>query len=123
MGASDLLIGLTVVAIGTSLPELAASVASALKQEHDIPLGNVIGSNIFNILGVLGLPGLVHPGRVPDAAVVRDVPVMLVLSGALLLMAYGGRGQPGRINRVEGAVLLGAFVVYQYCLVQQALAP
>ena len=123
LGASDLLIGLTVLAIGTSLPELAASVASALKQEHDIALGNVIGSNIFNILGVLGLPGLVHPGRVPDAAVVRDVPVMLVLSGALLLMAYGGRGQPGRINRVEGAVLLGAFVVYQYCLVQQALAP
>jgi cation:H+ antiporter len=119
LGASDLIIGLTVVAIGTSLPELAASVASALKQEHDIALGNVIGSNIFNLLGVLGLPGLMHPGSVPDAVVERDMPVVLLLSVALVAMAYGGKRRPGRINRLEGAVLLSAFVAYQYLLIQQ----
>jgi cation:H+ antiporter len=118
LGVSDLVIGLTVVAIGTSLPELAASVASVLKQEHDIALGNVIGSNIFNLL-VLALPGLMHPGSVPDAVVERDMPVVLLLSVALVVMAYGGRQRPGRINRLEGAVLLGAFVGYQYLLIRQ----
>jgi len=119
LGASDLIVGLTIVAIGTSLPELAASVASVLKQEHDIALGNVIGSNIFNLLGVLALPGLVHPGSVPNAVVVRDMPVVLLLSVALFAMARGTRQRAGRINRVEGAVLLGAFIGYQYFLFQQ----
>jgi cation:H+ antiporter len=120
LGVSDLVIGLTIVAIGTSLPELAASVMSTLKQEPDIALGNVIGSNIFNTLGVLGLPGLIHPGSTPQEVMVRDLPFLLVLTLALFLMAYGWGGRPGRINRLEGSVLLASFAIYQWILVSQA---
>jgi cation:H+ antiporter len=109
---SDLLIGLTVIAVGTSLPELAASIASVLKNEPDIAVGNVIGSNMFNLLPVLALPGLLAPSMVPPEALQRDFPVMLTLSAALLVMAWGFRG-PGRIARWEGGVLLLAFVGYQ----------
>lgn len=109
---SDLLIGLTVVAIGTSLPELATSVASVLKNEPDIAVGNAIGSNMFNMLPVLALPGLIAPTAVPPEALQRDFPVMLALSVALAVMAWGFRGA-GRIARWEGGVLLLAFVGYQ----------
>ncbi len=115
MGISDLVIGLTIVALGTSLPELAASVTSALKGEHDIAIGNVIGSNIFNLLAVLGLPGLLNPGPVDAVVLTRDYPVMICLTLALLVMAYGFRG-PGRINRFEGALLITAFAAYQTLL-------
>ena len=115
IGVSDLVIGLTIVALGTSLPELAASVMSALKNEHDIAIGNVIGSNIFNLLAVLGLPGLLNPGPVATAVLIRDYPVMIGLTLALFVMAYGFRG-PGRLNRIEGALLLTAFVAYQTLL-------
>lgn len=109
---SDLLIGLTVVAVGTSLPQLAASITSVLKNEPDIAVGNVIGSNMFNLLPVLALPGLIAPSMVPPEALQRDFPVMLTLSAALLVMAWGFRGA-GRIARWEGGVLLLAFVGYQ----------
>lgn len=109
---SDLLIGLTVVAVGTCLPELAASITSVLKNEPDIAVGNVIGSNMFNLLPVLALPGLIAPSMVPPEALQRDFPVMLTLSAALLVMAWGFRGA-GRIARWEGGVLLLAFVGYQ----------
>lgn len=115
MGISDLVIGLTIVALGTSLPELAASVMSALKNEHDIAIGNVIGSNIFNLLAVLGLPGLINPGPFDASVLTRDYPVMLGLTVLLFIMAYGFRG-PGRINRLEGALLVFAFVGYQTLL-------
>jgi len=115
MGISDLVIGLTVVALGTSLPELAATVMSALKNEHDIAIGNVIGSNIFNLLAVLGLPGLINPGPVDAEVLTRDFPVMVGLTLALFVMAYGFRG-PGRINRFEGALLVLAFCGYQTLL-------
>jgi cation:H+ antiporter len=115
MGISDLVIGLTIVALGTSLPELAASVMSALKNEHDIAIGNVIGSNIFNLLAVLGLPGLINPGPFDAIVLTRDYPVMLGLTALLFIMAYGFRG-PGRINRLEGALLVFAFVGYQTLL-------
>lgn len=115
LGVSDLIIGLTIVAIGTSLPELAASVVSALKHEHDIAIGNVIGSNMFNLLAVLGLPGLIHPGFVPDMVLERDFPYMIGLTIMLFVMAYGFRG-PGRVNRVEGGILLSAFVAFQVLL-------
>lgn len=115
MGISDLVIGLTVVAIGTSLPELAASITAALKNEHDIAIGNVIGSNTFNILAVMGLPGLIHPGIFDPAVLHRDFPVMIGLTLALFAMAYGIRGE-GRINRLEGALLLVSFVAYQWLL-------
>lgn len=115
LGISDLVIGLTIVALGTSLPELAASLMGALKNEHDIAIGNIIGSNIFNLLAVLGLPGVIQPGSVDPAAMGRDYPVMFVLTLLLFVMAYGFRG-PGRINRIEGALLLTAYIGYQTLL-------
>lgn len=113
-GVSDLVIGLTIVAIGTSLPELAASVASALKGAPDIALGNVIGSNMFNILGVISVPGLMNPTPLDAVVMTRDFPVMVGFSIVLLAVATGWRGT-GRINRLEGIGLLLAFGAYQ-CL-------
>ncbi len=115
LGVSDLVIGLTIVAVGTSLPELAASVMSARKGEHDIAIGNVIGSNIFNLLVVLGLPGLIHPFELPEMALTRDYSVMVGLTVALFAFSYGFN-KPGRINRLEGALLLLAFCGYQALL-------
>lgn len=111
-GVSDLIIGLTIVAIGTSLPELAASIAGALKNEPDIAVGNVIGSNLFNTLAVLALPGLIYPAELSADVMRRDFPVMMALTIGLYLMARGWGG-PGRINRLEGGLLLGCFVAYQ----------
>jgi len=111
LGVSDLVIGLTIVAVGTSLPELAASVMSAWKGEDDMAVGNVLGSNMFNLLAVLGLPGLILPSELEAAVLERDFPIMVGLTVALFAMAYGFRG-PGRINRLEGGLLLLAFVGY-----------
>lgn len=111
LGVSDLVIGLTIIAIGTSLPELAASVMSALKGEHDMAIGNIIGSNMFNLLAVLALPGLIHPSVLEPAVLQRDFPIVIALTVALFLMAYGFKGV-GRINRFEGGLLLTSFVAY-----------
>ena len=111
-GVSDLVIGLTIVALGTSLPELAASVMSALKGEPDIALGNVIGSNLFNLLGVLGIPGLFAVVPVEPAVLSRDYPMMLGLTLALLLMSWNYRGTR-RINRIEGLLLVLAYLAYE----------
>jgi len=121
-GVSDLVIGLTVVAVGTSLPELAAAVAAALKQEHDIAIGNVIGSNIFNLLVVLAVPALLDPGPLDPEVLMRDMPVMIALTLALFVMGYGFRGA-GRISRLEGLVLLVAFLAYQAAVFLQAGGP
>lgn len=118
LGISDLVIGLTIVAIGTSLPELAAAILAAVKKEHDIAIGNVIGSNMFNLLAVLPLPALISPGAFPEEVLVRDLPVMGVLTLALFAMAYGFGGH-GRINRLEGGTLLAAFIAYQVMLYVQ----
>lgn len=112
MGISDLVIGLTIVALGTSLPELAASIVSALKNEHDIAIGNVIGSNMYNLVAVLAVPGLVTPGIFDPLVLSRDLPVMIGLTLALFVMGYGFRG-PGRINRFEAGLLLAAYIGYQ----------
>ncbi|MCU7814993.1 MAG: calcium/sodium antiporter [Candidatus Thiodiazotropha sp. (ex Lucinoma kastoroae)] len=112
LGVSDVIIGLTIVAIGTSLPELAASITSAMKGEDDLAIGNVIGSNLYNMLAVLSIPGLVAPGPYAPEVLTRDLPVMLGLTLFLFFMGYGF-GKPGRINRLEGAILLLAFVGYQ----------
>jgi len=112
LGVSDVIIGLTIVAIGTSLPELAASIMSAYKQEHDIAIGNIIGSNMFNLLAVLGIPGLIQPGPIPEGVLERDFPIMIGLTLLLFAMAYGFKG-PGRINRIEGGILFSAFILYQ----------
>ena len=110
-GISDLVIGLTIVAIGTSLPELASSIIAARKGEHDLALGNILGSNLFNTLAVVGIAGLIAPMPVAPEVLARDVPVMAALTLALFALCYGFRG-PGRINRFEGSALLLAFVAY-----------
>lgn len=117
LGVSDLIIGLTIVALGTSLPELAASVIAARKGEHDIAIGNVVGSNMFNILAVVGIAGVISPmPHISAEVLTRDWPVMMAMMVALFVMAYGFRGQ-GRINRIEGALLLTAFTAYNTWLV------
>ncbi|RBP76385.1 calcium/sodium antiporter [Marinobacter nauticus] len=110
-GVSDLVIGLTIVAIGTSLPELASSIIAARKGEHDLALGNILGSNLFNTLAVVGIAGSIAPMAVANEVLIRDIPVMVGLTLALFVLGYGFRG-PGRINRVEGAALLAVFVGY-----------
>ncbi|MGR9105511.1 MAG: calcium/sodium antiporter [Gammaproteobacteria bacterium] len=119
LGVSDLLIGLTVVALGTSLPELASSIMAARKGEHDIALGNVLGSNLFNTLAVVGIAGAVAPIRVGSEVFVRDIPVMAGLTFSLFLVGYGFGG-PGRINRIEGIVLLACYAGYTAYLVDRA---
>lgn len=115
-GVSDLVIGLTVVAIGTSLPELASSISAVRKNEHDLVIGNVVGSNLFNTLAVVGLAGVIQPIGVDPDVLVRDWPVMAALTLALLVFGIGIKGQ-GRINRLEGALLLASFVAYTAWLV------
>jgi cation:H+ antiporter len=114
-GISELVIGLTIIAIGTSLPELAASIAGVLKGEDDLALGNIIGSNIFNLLAVLAMPGLIHPGILDINAANRDSLVMLGLSILLFIFCFNFRGAR-RINRVEGATFVIIFVAYQIWL-------
>jgi cation:H+ antiporter len=115
-GVSDLIIGLTIVAIGTSLPELASSIIAARKGEHDIALGNVIGSNLFNTLAVVGIAGMIHPMSVGPEVLARDISVMAALTVSLFVIGYGFRG-PGRINRFEGAILLASYIAYTSYLV------
>jgi cation:H+ antiporter len=115
-GVSDLIIGLTVVAIGTSLPELASSIIATRKGEHDMALGNVIGSNLFNTLGVVGIAGMIHPMSVGPEVFSRDMLVMGVLTVSLFIIGYGFRG-PGRVNRWEGAMLVACYAGYTAWLV------
>lgn len=118
-GVSDLVIGLTIVAIGTSLPELASSIIAARKGEHDLALGNILGSNLFNTLAVVGIAGTIAPMAVADEVLMRDIPVMVGLTLALFVLGYGFRG-PGRINRLEGAGLLAVFIGYTVYLLTTA---
>ncbi len=116
LGVSDLIIGLTIVALGTSLPELASSLVATRKGEHDIALGNVLGSNLFNTLAVVGIAGAIHPTTVAAEVFSRDILVMTGLTVSLFVIGYGFRG-PGRINRFEGAALLACYVGYTAYLV------
>jgi len=120
-GISDLIIGLTIVAIGTSLPELAASIMSARKGEHDIALGNVIGSNMFNTLGVLGIAAIIKPAELTAGVLSRDLPIMVTLTVIMFMMAFGRRGA-GEITRTEGAILLLIFIAYEVVLYFSAIA-
>jgi len=115
LGVSDIVIGLTIIAIGTSLPELASSLAATRKGEHDIALGNVLGSNIFNTLAVVGIAGAIHPMSVGPEVLSRDLLVMTALTLLLFVFCYGFRG-PGRINRLEGLVLLSCYLGYMVYL-------
>ncbi|MDH5516630.1 MAG: calcium/sodium antiporter [Gammaproteobacteria bacterium] len=121
LGVSDLIIGLTIVAIGTSLPELAATIMSAYKKEHDIALGNIIGSNIFNMLGVLALPALIAPGKLPEGVLTRDLPWTIGLTLLLFLLAYGFNSA-GYLSRLKGGLLLGCFIGYETILYFSASA-
>lgn len=112
-GVSDLIIGLTIVALGTSLPELAASVIAARKGEHDIAIGNVVGSNMFNILAVIGIATVISPmNQIAPEVLNRDWIVMVALTIALFVMAYGFKGKEGQISRTEGLVLVLCYVAY-----------
>lgn len=119
-GVSDLVIGLTIIAVGTSLPELAASAMSAWKKEYDIAIGNIIGSNMFNILVVLAIPGMIEPDALPPDLITRDFPVMIGLTVLLFVFSYGIR-RPGRLSRFDGGLLFGAFLAYQGLLYIDAL--
>ena len=119
-GVSDLIIGLTIVAIGTSLPELVASIAGALKNEADLAIGNVIGSNMFNLLAVLAMPALIHPGEFEPEALLRDFPIMLGFTIALFVVSFGLRSNGGVVTRFEGALLSSSFAAYLYLLFMQA---
>lgn len=115
LGVSKLVIGLTIVAVGTSLPELAATIASVRKNEGDLVIGNVIGSNLFNTLGVLGLPGLLSPCEVPREVIWRDYPLMMLLTIAFFASSVTPRGK-GLISRKEGLAFLLTFAGYQVLL-------
>jgi cation:H+ antiporter len=117
LGVSDLIIGLTIVAIGTSLPELAACVVSALKNEHDIAVGNILGSNIFNLLAVLAMPGLIAPTAVDPMLLYRDFPFMIGL--ALGLFLFARYCSEGRIGRVAGVLMLMVYIGYNSLLAYQ----
>lgn len=117
LGVSNLVIGLTIIAIGTSLPELAAAIAAARKGAHDMIIGNIIGSNVFNTLGVLGLTGAIQTTQIDTTALARDFPIMLLFTIAMFLFA----NSKGHFSRREGATMLTAYVVYICYLVFTAL--
>ncbi|PTP59299.1 calcium/sodium antiporter [Vibrio splendidus] len=118
-GMSDLVIGLTIIAVGTSLPELAASLAGVMKGEDDMAVGNIIGSNVFNILAVMGIPGILTPSVLSEFAMGRDFWVMLGVSLLLVVMALG---KSRSVNRIEGGVLIVTFVAYQAYLLMNMSA-
>ena len=111
-GVSDLIIGLTVVAIGTSLPELASAFSALRKGEHDLVVGNVVGSNLFNTLAVVGIAAVITPIGVGAEVLLRDWSMMAVMTLLMAVFAIGWKGRPGRINRLEGAALLALYVGY-----------
>ena len=114
-GVSDLVIGLSVIALGTSLPELAVSITSVLKKQYEMVVGNVIGSNLFNTIAVLAIPGLIHPSTVADEVMTRDYPVMLLLTVLLFVLTYKFHKKHA-INRFEGGVLVSIFCGYMWLL-------
>lgn len=121
LGVSELVIGLTIVAVGTSLPELASCIAAARKNEHDLAIGNVLGSNLFNTLAVVGLAGAIHPLGMEPAVLYRDMAVMGALTLVLFALGYSRQGKPGRITRPEGGLLVLSFAAYTTWLLYSSL--
>ncbi|MCH8105661.1 MAG: calcium/sodium antiporter [Proteobacteria bacterium] len=115
-GISELIIGLTIIALGTSLPELAASLASLKKQEPDLAIGNVIGSNLFNSLAVIGIPSIITSFHIDAAAITRDLPVVTGLTVLLFVMVRFPQSSSLKITRAKGFCLLACFVIYQLYL-------
>ena len=120
LGISDLVLGVTIVAIGTSLPELAVSIVSARKGEHGLALGNVIGSNAFNLLAVIGVAAAIEPARLEAEAVRLHLPVMVGFTLAFFFIAYN-RDNVMRVGRVAGAALFLAFCCYHAVVVWQSI--
>jgi cation:H+ antiporter len=131
LGVSELIVGLTVVAIGTSLPELAASIASALKGHHEIAIGNIVGSNLFNLLAVMAMPALISPSQLSSEVFNRDYLAMtaitLLLAALIAFHFFANRkhqpagqdpatSRSGRIGRSEGALLLLCYGAYYYLI-------
>ncbi len=116
-GLSDLVIGLTIIAVGTSLPELAACIAGVLKKEDDLAIGNIVGSNLFNILAVLAIPGLIAPGEIDAQASSRDFYMVLGTSTALAVLVLSS-GAKKQLTRWHGVILLVVFIAYQIVLFQ-----
>lgn len=121
VGVSDLIIGLTIVAVGTSLPELASALAATRKGEPDLVLGNVLGSNLFNTLVVVGIAGAIHPLAVPPEILTRDILVTVLLTATVFIFGFRLQGQ-GRISRAEGGLLLVCYGGYTALLISTALA-
>ncbi|MEX1212465.1 MAG: calcium/sodium antiporter [Balneolaceae bacterium] len=122
LGIHEMVIGLTVVAIGTSLPELASTLAAVKKGEHDMALGNIIGSNLFNTLAVVGIAGMIHPMTVEPEVFSRDMLVMAGLTVILFVMGFSQKGiGKGRVNRFEGGLLIASFLAYTIYLVVTTL--
>ena len=116
-GVSDLIIGLTIVAVGTSLPEFASSVVAARKGEADLAVGNIVGSNLFNALAVVGVAGVISPMQVEPEVFTRDMSVMTLVTVALLVFGYGiGRKNARRITRFEGFLFLTSYIAYTFYL-------
>lgn len=116
IGVSELIIGLTIIAAGTSLPELATSTIASFRGERDIAVGNIVGSNIFNILAVLGLAAIVSPDggvQVPNAALRFDIPVMIAVAGACLPIFFTGN----RVSRREGLLFIAYYIIYTAYLI------
>lgn len=121
LGVSDLIIGLTIVAIGTSLPELASSIIAARKGEHDLAVGNIIGSNLFNTLAVVGLAGAIQPMPIPSEIIARDWMLMMGLTIALFAFSYDREGR-GSISRRNGACLIAVYAGYALYLINTAVS-
>jgi len=122
LGVSDLVIGLTIVAIGTSLPELASALAAVRKNEHDLILGNILGSGIFNTLAVVGLAAVIQPLSVDPEVLYRDWTLMLALTLGLLVMGFGMTGWRKVISRFDGSILLLVYVAYTGYLLSTVVA-
>lgn len=120
LGVSDAVVGLTVVALGTSLPELAAASVCAFRKEDDLAIGNILGSNMFNLLGVLGIAALIHPMYIEAVLLRRDVLVMFLITIALFALVWRRRG-PGLINRPTAFLLFAGYISYQGTVITQAL--
>lgn len=111
LGLSELTIGLTIVAVGTSLPEIAATITAAFKKQHDIAVGNVLGSNIFNLLAVMAMPGLFKPSQIDPAILWRDYSVLLLLTVLVFVLTRPWQ-KSGQISRPAGGVLLVIYGLY-----------
>ena len=121
IGVSELVVGVTVVAVGTSLPELAVAIAGSLKGESDLVLGNVLGSNIFNLLAVIGIAGAIRPHHFDDGVLTLHFAVMSILTLGVFLLAYNRRSRV-QLTRSSGGVLLATFLIYQVFVLWESLS-